>query len=176
MTQRKRNSIAGEKDGNTEEELQSLSGESSREGLEQEMFDAGTEKSIGGIAPCENTSDKENNSPSDTSPSLKPIPCFALLEQSGSLPTPSRSSSSTTRIASSSFLSVHGNASSAGLGERSFSSPQVSKSCTPSASQLACPPSPDMFDSEGEEESQEEDCDKKVEAERDCELSSSQKK
>ena len=179
MTQRKRNSIAEGKDENTEEELQSLSGESSQEGLEQEMFDAGTEKSIGGRAPCENTSDKENNSPSDTSPPLKPIPCFALLEQSGSLPTPSRSSSSTTPIASSSFLSVHGNASSAGLGERSFSSPQVSKSCTPSASQLACPPSPDMFDSEGEEESQEEDCDKKVEAEseeRDCELSSSQKR
>merc|ERR1719341_1689085 len=166
MTQRVRNSIIEGKVENTDEETQSLSGESShaeleRERLEDDCLDAGTggeHLSFDGRAQCDNSSDKENNSPSESRNSplapLKPIPCFALLEQSCSLPLApaSPSNSSATPCASLNFLSVPGNTLSAGLGERSFSSPQATKSCSSSAPQLACPPSPDMFESEGEEE------------------------
>ena len=155
MTQRVRNSIAEEIDENAETETQSLSGESSEEGFEGN-FDAGTEieyLSLNGKAQRDNSSDKENNSPLDNKISppmpLKPIPCFALLERSGSLPPApsSPSNSSAPPCASSTFLSVHG-----GPGQRSFSSPQVTRINITNSSQLACPPSPDMFDSDWEEE------------------------
>ena len=185
MTQRVRNSISEGKYENAEEETQSLSGESSHERFE-DNFDAGTETehlNLSGRTQCENSSDKENNSPSEnrnTPPaSLKPIPCFAVLEQSGSLPPPNPFNSSATLLASSNFLPVNGNASSGGLGERNFLSPRV----TTSESQLACPPSPDMFASEGEEEEtaeskvDEEDGDTKLAVEsEEGELWSSQKR
>ena len=156
MTQRVRNSIVEEKSDSSDEDTQSLTEESCAEVLESEQVDSNVNSTdtASERVGCEgepqpgNSSDKENNSPPGSKKSsatiLKPIPCFAVLERSTTLNSPVQSTSA--YLNNDHSLSV--------VGRRSISTPQVLRDSSKTYSQPVCPPSPDMFDSEEEGESQ----------------------